>query len=192
MEYTILIQNLPEGFVPEDGMMPFHIVRQIHMMLPASKLLSTVGIRYAGYFRCTGEGDAKDALAALKYGLLQGQYAVGSSTEIDFDTLFTDRLPELLEAANHALVESESPFQLEKVVFGYLEYCVHDGSFGQKNQRYTGIIMGSGSVSHQVTAYRPSGIPGEWQCVCGSYNPPGKCCTECKTPRPVISFLPEE
>ena len=124
MKHEILIKKLPKNFSPAPDMLPFHIVRQEKMTLLVNNILtpSTVGIRYAGYFRCTGEGSEADALEALKYGLMTAQFHLSSAAEIDFQPLFTKRKEELIAEANAALVQSESPFQLDEVVFGYTDY----------------------------------------------------------------------
>lgn len=184
MKHEILIKSLPCGVKPADGMLPFNIVRQNKMLLEGASVLQSVGIRYAGWFGWTGEGDEKTAQSALKYGLMQAQYTIGSSTEIDFDVLFTQRKDELIAAANAALTESESPIRLTDVLFSYLEYCVHDGSMGQKNQRYTGIMIGS--FSSRTIVHHKSDGGSQWQCVCGAYSSmDSDCCTDCKTPKPV-------
>lgn len=188
MKHEILIKKLPKNFSPTPDMLPFHIVRQEKMTLLLNNILtpSTVGIRYAGYFSYTGEGSVADALEALKYGLMTAQFHLSSATEIDFQPLFTEHREELIAEANTALVHSESPFQLDEVVFGYADYCVHDGSYGASTQRYTGFVIGQ-SVTHTVTVHKPKEIPGEWQCVCGAYSARGDKCEECGIARPVIS-----
>lgn len=188
MKHEILIKKLPKNFSPAPNMLPFHIVRQEKMTLLVNNILtpSTVGIRYAGYFSYTGEGSEANALEALKYGLMTAQFHLSSATEIDFQPLFTERREELIAEANAALVQSESLFQLDEVVFGYVDYCVHDGSYGASTQRYSGFVIGQ-SATHNVTVHKPKGIPGEWQCVCGAYNAPGDKCEECGIARPVIS-----
>ena len=81
-------------------------------------MLSTVGIHYAGWFRASGEDFA--AADALRYGLLNAQLALGNPRKIDFDTLFTKRLSEVIAAANEALALSESPCRIEEIVFARL------------------------------------------------------------------------
>lgn len=186
MKHEIVIGQFPADFAPQKDMLPFTIVRQEKMTLLSGGVLtpSTVGIRCAGYFRCSGEGSPEDALAALQYGLQTAQFHLSSPTEIDFPPLFTERKEELIAEANAALTVSESPFRLEEVVFGYVDWCVHDGSFGQSSQRYSGFIIGQNST-RQVTVHKPSGLKGEWQCVCGAYNGPRKRkCGECGIFRP--------
>jgi len=183
MTHEILIRRLPDDVKPDSDMIPFNIVRQNKILPEGASVMMTVGLRYAGWFRCTGAEDSKQARSALKYGLMQAQYTIGSFTEIDYDTLFTDRREELLAAANQALAESDSPVHLEEVLFSWLEYCLHDGSMGKKNQRYTGIMIGS-SGSHTVVHHKADG-ENQWQCVCGAYTDNDKeNCGDCGLPKP--------
>ncbi len=187
MQHEILIEKLPDHFSPAPDMLPFHIVRQEKMTLLTNNILtpSTVGIRYMGYFHCTGAEDTVQALEALQYGLMTALFHLSSPAEIDFQPLFTERKEELITEANAALEQSESLIRLDEVVFGYADYCVHEGSYGQSTQRYSGFIMGQ-NATRQVTVHKPKGIPGEWQCVCGAYSAPGETCEECGIARPVL------
>lgn len=183
MKHEILIRRLPEGTKPGDGMIPFNIVRQNQILPEGASVLVNVGLRYAGWFRCSGAEDEKQARSALKYGLMQAQYTIGSSDSIDYDTLFTERREELIAAANDALVQSESPVRLEEVLFSWLEYCMHDGSMGKKNQRYTGIMIGSFG-SHTMVHHKSDG-ENQRQCVCGAYTDRDReTCGDCGLPWP--------
>lgn len=184
MEHKIIVKKYPNRFCPTRNMLPFNIVRQQNMNLTGFSGMSTVGIRYAGYFSYQGEGTEKEALSALKYGLMYGHMNLCSTTEIDFEPFYTTRLPELIDEANKVLREAESAFQLTEVVFGYVEYCIHDGSHGKKNQRYQGILIGQ-SASHQISVSKPS-TEGQWQCICGAWNDPGKICADCGLAFPVF------
>lgn len=192
MKHEILIGHLPEGFVPAEDLLPFYIVRQEKMALPADGILRphTVGVRCAGYFRAVSDGsaDKNGARDALSYGLMTAQFRLSGSPD-DFAELFTVRQGELIAEANAALEQSESPFRLETVVFGYADCCVHDGGFGQSSQRYSGFVIGQTST-RQVVVHKPKGIPGEWQCVCGAYSTDPERCEECKTARPELC-IPE-
>lgn len=189
MQHKILVEKLPEGFVSSADMMPFSAVRLEKMSLLTDGILSprTVGVRCMGYFRAlrdgepTAEESAKDALV---YGLTTAQFRLSGVPE-DLGPLFTGRQDELLVCANEALEQSESPYRIGEVVFGYADYCVHDGSFGAATQRYSGFVIGRTST-RQVTVHKPKGIPGEWQCVCGAYSAPSECCEECGIRRPGI------
>ena len=184
MKHEILIRCLPDGTGHDDGMIPFNLVRQNKILPQGAAVMMTVGLRYAGWFRCTGAESEKQARSALKYGLMQAQYTIGSSDSIDYDTLFTERREELIAAANTALAESDSPVRLEEVLFSYLEYCVHDGSMGKKNQRYTGIMIGS-MGSHTMVHHKSDG-ENQWQCVCGAYTDNDKdTCGDCGLAKPV-------
>ena len=184
MKHEIIIRHLPEGTAPEEGMIPFNVVRQNKILPPGASVMMTVGLRYAGWFACTDAEDEKHARSALKYGLMQAQYTIGSSDSVDYDVLFTERREELIDAANRALAESESPVRLVKVLFSWLEYCIHDGSMGKKNQRYTGIMIGS-MGSHTVVHHKSDG-ENQWQCVCGAYTDRGEgICGDCGIPKPV-------
>ena len=183
MKHEIILRALPEG-TSHDGMLPFNIVRKYKILPPGAKVMETVGLRYAGWFRTAEECDPDTAFSALKYGLMQAQYAIGSTDSVDCGTLFTERYDELIHAANEALVQSESPVRIAEVLFSYLEYCIHDGSMGQKNQRYTGIMISS-SGSHTVI-HSKADSENQWQCVCGAFTDNGKSvCGDCGTERPV-------
>ena len=189
MEHKVLIDKLPEGFAPSGDMLPFSTVRLEKMSLPANGILTprTVGVRCMGYFcpfRGTEPTVEAGTLDALTYGLTTAQFRL-SRTPDDFDTLFTSRRDELIAAANDALELSESPFRLGEVVFGYVDYCIHDGNYGVSTQRYSGFVIGQKST-RQVTVHKPKGIPGEWQCVCGAYSAPGEACEECGIRRPIL------
>jgi len=193
LKHTIIIEKLPEGFVPAPDMLPFTAVRHEKMSLPENGILSvrTVGVRCLGYFRPlkaepVKAADVPDsaALDALNYGLMTAQFRL-SGTPDDLAELFTTRQAELTAEANAALEQSESPVRLDEVVFAYADYCVHDGSYGTSAQRYSGFVIGQKST-RQITAHKPKGIPGEWQCVCGAFSAPGECCEECGIRRPVL------
>lgn len=184
MEHKIIIEQLPDGFSPADGMKKFNLFASRKMSLGTKKIpkLVTVGIHYAGWFSFTG--DDASAVDALKYGLFQAQLTLGSGRRIDVDKLFTKKLPEVIAAANEALTLSESPCRITEVVFGFLEYCVPDEAAAP---RYEGIIIGK-KASHRVLTYKPTGIDGEWQCVCGAFSPPDDVCTVCGLKKPTINF----
>lgn len=188
MKHTIMIEKLPEDFVPSEDMLPFSAVRLEKMSLPENGILAvrTVGVRCMGYFRPVKPDDVPDSTAheALVYGLTTAQFRL-SGTPDDLAELFTTRQDELITGANDALEQSESPVRLGEVVFAYADYCIHDGSYGASTQRYSGFVIGQKS-SRQVTVHKPKGIPGEWQCVCGTYSAPGECCEECGIRRPVL------
>jgi hypothetical protein len=188
MEHNIIIDKLPDGFVPGEGMKPFNLFAQRKMSLGSKKkpMLTTVGIHYAGWFRASGEETA--AADALRYGLLNAQLALGNPRKIDFDTLFTKRLSEVIAAANEALTLSESPCRIEEIVFAFLEYCIPDEA---ALPRYEGILIGK-SASHRVLTYQPTGIEGEWQCVCGAFSPPQEICTSCGLKQPIIEWKRRE
>lgn len=183
MKHVIILSRLPEG-VSHEAMQSFNIVRKNTILPEGASVMETVGLRYAGWFRTVNDCDEKEALSALKYGLMQAQYSIGSSNYIDYETLFTKRREELIQAANTALEESESSVRLADVLFSYVEYCVHDGSLGRKNQQYMGIMIGS-SGSHTVI-HSKADREGQWQCVCGAFSGADEqCCSECGTSRPV-------
>ncbi|MBQ9716570.1 MAG: hypothetical protein IJV76_01120, partial [Clostridia bacterium] len=73
MKHTIIIEHLPEGFVPSGDMLPFTTVRLEKMSLPENGILAvrTVGVRCLGYFRPVKADGISDstALDALTYGL---------------------------------------------------------------------------------------------------------------------------
>lgn len=189
MEHKIMIENFPAGFSPAEDMQPFYAVRLEKMTLREGKILvpRTVGVRCAGYFRPSFTEDVGAAVAhdALVYGLTTAQFRLSGTPE-ELGELFTVRCDEMISEANAALERSESPVRLEEVVFGYADYCLHDGSYGASSQQYSGFVIGASST-RQVTVHKPKGIPGEWQCVCGAYNAPAECCGECGIRRPLIS-----
>ena len=188
MKHTIIIEHLPEGFVPSGDMLPFTTVRLEKMSLPENGILAvrTVGVRCLGYFRPVKADGISDstALDALTYGLTTAQFRL-SCTPDDLAELFTARQADMIAEANAALGQSESPVRLDEVVFGYADICIHDGSYGASVQRYSGFVIGQKST-RQITVQKPKGIPGEWQCVCGAFSAPGEACEECGIRRPVL------
>lgn len=188
MEHKIMTENLPEGFVPSDDMLPFYAVRLEKMTLREGKILvpRTVGVRCMGYFRpeFLEEVTSDTAHEALVYGLTTAQFRLSATPE-ELAELFSSRQEEMIAQANAALERSESPVRLAEVVFGYADYCVHDGSYGASSQLYSGFVIGQSST-RQVAVNKPKGIPGEWQCVCGTYNAPAESCEECGIKRPVL------
>lgn len=188
MEHKVIIETLPVDYSPEGDMLPFYTVRLEKMSLRRGKLLvpHTVGVRCAGYFRplVLEEGAQSAAHDALAYGLTTAQFRLCGAPE-ELEELFTARREELIAQANDALADSESPIRLDGVVFGYADYCVHDGSYGASSQQYSGFVIGQ-KATRQVTVHKPTGIPGEWQCVCGAFNPPGAFCGECGIGRPIF------
>ncbi len=185
MKHSVIIDKLPEGFIPGD-MQPFYIVRQEKMALREDGIFVTrmVGVRCAGYFAYSG-GAAEEAEEALKYGLMTAQFRLCTPGELDLAPLLKERKNELIQAANDALAESESPYRIDALELAWADTCVHENEQGGGAQRYSGFVMGQNGM-HNITVSEPKGVPGEWQCVCGAYSAPGDECEKCGLKRPVF------
>lgn len=184
MQYETILNLSQKECRPKKGMLPFsHVWQENRTLLTDGILLpSAVGTRCGGYFCFSGDGDAEQALAALRCGLESAFFSLAGAAQTADASLFTERTGELLSEINRSLGNSDSPIRIEEILFAQADRYVRPQN--PPAGRYSGFIIGQ-SGTRQVTVYAPLGIEGEWQCVCGKYNEPKKRkCAGCRTSRP--------
>ena len=184
MPYETILNLSKKECRPEKGMLPFtHVWQENKTLLTDGMAVpSAVGTRCGGYFLFSGEGDAGQALAALRFGLESACFSLAGAAGIADASLFTDRCGEFLAEINRILEASDSPIRIGEILFAQADRYVRPQN--PSAGRYSGFVIGQ-SGTRQVTVHAPLGIEGEWQCVCGQYNEPGKHkCAGCRTPRP--------